>query len=200
MTGSISEPTPLPNHDIPMHGPVSDQMYQEDNGTRNSWLPQASTVAIQQLTMDFSTATISIDEGSNHPATQRQDLWGVDGFVALSMTGLCASSLYSTRPSAHLNEEASSRNFRPAIPASRHVTTPLLALSQYTLAGDTHRKFWCRVCDVGFVQRQGLSRHERDQHGPRNICHLCKTYEWSPARKYLFTKHLKRHHPEAVPA
>ena len=137
-----------------MNGPISDQAYQEDNGACNSWLPQTTT------TMDFSTATIPIDEGSNH-ATERQAPWGVNGVAELSMTGLC------TNPSARPNEEASSPNLRPAILASRGVAlTSPIASSQFAPADETHRKFWCRVCGVGFVQRQGLNRHKKGKTWP----------------------------------
>jgi hypothetical protein len=199
MTGCTSAPTSLPNLDTLVYGPISEQAYQEDNGALNSWSPHTTTAAIQQSTMDFSTTTVPIYEGSNHPATERQALWGVDGTTELSMTDLYPPFQDSTHPSACPNEEASLPTCRPAIPASHHVigASPI-ASSQVTPADDTHRKFWCRICDLGFVQRQGLNRHEREKHGPRNICHLCNTYEWSPARNYLFTKHLRRYHPEAV--
>jgi hypothetical protein len=186
----------LPIVDILTEGPIPVQVYQEDNGVRNSWLPQSSTVAIQQPTMDVSTASFPIDEEANHPATQRQALWGVDRFTELSMTSLSASSLYSARTYPPQYEEPSSPNFRPAIQANHNVNLTLPIAS--SPASDTLKTFWCRGCNIGFVQRQGLNRHKKD-HGPRNTCPLCKTFKWSPARKYLFTKHLKRQHPEAVP-
>lgn len=196
--GSTSEPTSLQNPHILIYGPISERACQEDNGARSSWLPQTNMAAIQQLTTDFSNATIPIDEGSNHPVTQRQALLSANHFAELSMTGIYVPSLHSTHPPARLNEEASSPNFRPAIQARHHVSwTPPVASSHFSPAGKTHSRFWCSVCDVGFAQRQGLNRHERDQHGPQNVCHLC-SYKWSPGRKYKFTEHLNRHHPEAV--
>jgi hypothetical protein len=77
MTGCTSAPTSLPNLDTLVYGPISEQAYQEDNGALNSWSPHTTTAAIQQSTMDFSTTTVPIYEGSNHPATERQALWGV---------------------------------------------------------------------------------------------------------------------------
>ena len=199
MTRTTSEPTSLLNLDLLIYGPISQQAYQEGNGARSSLLPQTNMVANQQSTTDFRAAIIPIDKGSSYPVTQRRALSGADGFAELSMTGLYVPSLHSTHPSARANEKASSPIFRPAIQVRRHVslTSPIIS-RQYASAGGTHRKFWCSVCDVGFAQKQGLNRHERDQHGPRSICHLCRTYEWSPARNYLFIKHLKQHHPEVV--
>ena len=199
MTRSASEPTSLLYPDIRIYGPISQQAYQEDNGAHSSLSPKTNMAAIQQSTKDFSAAIIPVDKGSNHPVTQRQAPLGADGFAELSMTGLYFPSLHSTHPSAWANEKESSPNFRPAVQARRHVslTSPIVS-RQYASAGGTHSKFWCSVCDVGFAQKQGLNRHERDQHGPRSICHLCRTYEWSPARNYLFIKHLKQHHPEVV--
>ena len=195
MTGSTSEPASLVNPDILIYDPISEQ---EDNGTRSSLLPQADMVAIQQSITSFITATIPIDEGSNHPVTQRQAFLGADGIAELSMTGLYVPSLYPTSPSARPKKEAPSPTYRRAIQASRDVSwTPPIASRQFAQAGENHSKFWCSVCDIGFAQKQGLNRHERDQHGPQNVCHLC-TYKWSPGRKYKFTEHLNRHHPEAV--
>ena len=61
------------------------------------------------------------------------------------------------------------------------------------------KRFICGVCHSSYTQRQGLSRHKKDKHSQRNhVCPLCKSYVWSPARKSLFLRHLKKHHPGAA--
>ena len=195
IAASTSEPSSPPSLDIFPYDPISDHAHLEAYGARNSEPIQASTVAAQRSTTDFSATTIPIDEESMHYATPRQALWGVDGFAELSMNGLAAPTIYSAHPS----KVASPPNFQSAIHASHHaIVTSSIASSEVVPADDVLRKFWCRACGVSFTQRQGLNRHEREKHGPRNICHLCKSYEWSPARRYLFTRHLKQRHPEAV--
>jgi len=56
----------------------------------------------------------------------------------------------------------------------------------------------CSLCGARFATRQGLNRHIRDMHSPRRVCPLCGVFEWSPGRRYLFTRHLKRSHPQVV--
>ncbi len=146
--------------------------------------------------MDSSTATVHIDERSMYPATSRQAHWGyVDGFAETSTNGHGSSLPYSV----HQNEEAASPNFQSAVQASRPVIDPSsIASNQVAPVDEISGTFWCPICGVSFVQRQGLNRHNRDKHSPRNICPLCERYEWSSGRRYLFHKHLERHHPEAV--
>lgn len=105
----------------------------------------------------------------------------------------------STIPhSAHRNEDAAPLDFLSAGQTSRHPmaseSSPV-ASTRVLPAGPNRRRFSCRVCDVSFAQRQGLNRHNRDKHQPWNICPHCGVFEWSQARHYLFTKHVKKDHP-----
>ncbi len=59
-------------------------------------------------------------------------------------------------------------------------------------------RFLCSSCDVRFATQQGLNRHNKDMHTPRQVCPHCGIFTWSPARWYLFTKHLARSHPQVV--
>ncbi|KAH9031180.1 hypothetical protein EDB84DRAFT_176338 [Lactarius hengduanensis] len=53
----------------------------------------------------------------------------------------------------------------------------------------------CRPCDTEFSQSQGLSRHNRDKHEPRNPCRFCESFTWPRGRLYSYTKHLQNKHP-----
>ncbi len=72
---------------------------------------------------------------------------------------------------------------------------PINASNQGVPAGRKLNRFLCQVCDVSFAQRQGLNRHRKDKHKPRKICRHCGIFEWSSARQYLFTRHLKKCRP-----
>jgi hypothetical protein len=193
-TGSTSEPSLLPNLDIPTCAPVSEQSCQETYEAYHSGYFLANIVAFQQRTIDFRTSTVPTDEGFTHHVPPGEALRSVDRFVGLPKNGPGTFSLSSARP----NEEISLPNLQSAIPARHHVTVTSTTSSQVTPSDNVLKKFWCPDCDIGFVQRQALNRHVRERHGPRNICHLC-SYEWSPARRYKFTMHMKQHHPESYP-
>ncbi|KAN0131533.1 hypothetical protein V8E53_010641 [Lactarius tabidus] len=57
------------------------------------------------------------------------------------------------------------------------------------------KKYWCEVCHAGFTQRQGLQRHRKDVHGSRELCPVCKKFEWVPGRRYLLRRHFAIEHP-----
>lgn len=60
------------------------------------------------------------------------------------------------------------------------------------------RNFWCRSCNVDFAQKQGLNRHNKDRHSPRNVCAHCGMFEWTEGRQYRFRRHLQECHPEVA--
>ena len=186
-----SEPLPLPGLDAFPRRSISERAYQEAkrSPSRNAQEIQASMAVIQEPTMNRSLPTLRVDDRSTNPATSCHAHCGVYGFAELSMSGQGASSLHSP----HQNEESPSLNLQPA---DHHVTIPSsIASSQVSPADEI---LWCRDCGVSFSQRQGLNRHNRDKHSPRNICSLCGVFVWSSGRKYLFIRHLRRHHPGAV--
>ena len=142
--------------------------------------------------MDCRPATVQIDEWPTYPATPRQVLLG--GFAEFSMSGQGAASFHS----AIRNEEAPPPNLRSGGETSHHITvTPTISSSQGAPAAEIPM-FWCHDCGIGFVQVQGFNRHHKDKHSSQNICPVCRNFVWSSARRYLFTRHLKRYHPEVV--
>ncbi|KAI9433808.1 hypothetical protein H4582DRAFT_1982673, partial [Lactarius indigo] len=59
-------------------------------------------------------------------------------------------------------------------------------------------QYQCSSCGVIFAQRQGLSRHRKDKHEPKNQCGFCKDFTWSKGRYYMYQRHLREEHPDAV--
>ena len=53
----------------------------------------------------------------------------------------------------------------------------------------------CRSCGAEFSQSQGLSRHNKDKHEPRNPCQFCTRFTWSQGRLYSYKRHLQVKHP-----
>ncbi|KAH9031187.1 hypothetical protein EDB84DRAFT_176514 [Lactarius hengduanensis] len=200
--GPTSWLSPPPDLNILPCSPISDKAYHEAIGAFNSGLIQASVAAIQESPMDSSAATVYTDERVDadgrltYPMTSHQALWGyVDGFAWMSTNDHGSSLPYSL----HQNEEAASPNFQSAVQVSHPVmVASSIASSQVAPVDQISRTLWCSICRISFSQRQGLNRHNRDKHTPRNTCPLCETYEWSSGRRYLFLRHLERHHPEAV--
>ncbi|KAI9436330.1 hypothetical protein H4582DRAFT_469212 [Lactarius indigo] len=60
------------------------------------------------------------------------------------------------------------------------------------------KQYQCSSCWVIFAQRQGLSRHRKDKHEPKNQCGFCTVFTWSKGRHYNYQRHLREKHPEAV--
>ncbi|KAH8995869.1 hypothetical protein EDB86DRAFT_1070294 [Lactarius hatsudake] len=187
-----SGPSPSQNLNAFPCGPITEKAYDEAVGAYHSGSIQASTAAIHESPVDSSASTIHIDERLMYPTTFPQALWGhVDGFPEMSTNDHGSSLPYSV-------EEAASPNFLSTLQTSRPVITSSIPSNQVVPVDDISGTLWCPICGISFSQRQGLNRHYRDKHTPRNTCHLCGTYEWSPGRRYMFLRHLKRRHPEAV--
>ena len=63
-------------------------------------------------------------------------------------------------------------------------------------AEEPARKLYkCCSCGAEFSQSQGLSRHNKDKHEPRNPCRFCASFTWSQGRLYSYKKHLQDKHP-----
>ncbi|KAH9171145.1 hypothetical protein EDB89DRAFT_1175953 [Lactarius sanguifluus] len=58
--------------------------------------------------------------------------------------------------------------------------------------------YQCSSCWVVFTQRQGLSRHRKDKHEPKNRCGFCEEFTWSKGRHYTYQRHLREKHPDVV--
>ncbi|KAH9015989.1 hypothetical protein EDB85DRAFT_2023139, partial [Lactarius pseudohatsudake] len=59
-------------------------------------------------------------------------------------------------------------------------------------------QYQCRSCWVIFAQRQGLSRHRKDKHEPKNRCDFCTDFTWSKGRHYIYRRHLQEEHRDVV--
>lgn len=51
--------------------------------------------------------------------------------------------------------------------------------------------FWCDACGVSFSQREQMSRHRRDMHGPKVYCQYCGT-DYAQSRKRDLKAHETR--------
>ncbi|KAH9170765.1 hypothetical protein EDB89DRAFT_1975688 [Lactarius sanguifluus] len=176
------------------YGPMTEQEYQVPECAQHYGEVYAGVATIQEPTMETSSPTVPIGETLVDPATARKTL-GVPG------NGITSPSVYyhsSTIPhSIHRNEDVALLDFISASQAGRHpiASSSIASSIRVAQAGRNRSRFSCRACDVGFVQKQALNRHNRDKHQPRNICPHCGVFKWSPARRYLFTKHFERDHP-----
>ncbi|KAH9069426.1 hypothetical protein EDB83DRAFT_2584748 [Lactarius deliciosus] len=59
-------------------------------------------------------------------------------------------------------------------------------------------QYQCRSCWVIFAQRQGLSRHRKDKHEPKNRCDFCTDFTWSKGRHYIYRRYLQEEHRDVV--
>ncbi|KAI9433816.1 hypothetical protein H4582DRAFT_2060509 [Lactarius indigo] len=176
------------------YGPVAEYEHQVSEYAQDYGTVHPSTAAIQEPTLDTNTATVPIGEMMVDPATARLAL----GRYNVGTTSSLVHHHSSTIPHyVHRNENAAPLDFILAGRVGRHpmASSSVASSIRVARAGRNRTRFLCGVCDVGFVQRQGLNRHNGDKHQPRNICPHCGVFKWSPARHYLFTRHFKRDHP-----
>jgi hypothetical protein len=145
--------------------------------------------------------TLPVGKMSLYPETARESL---SGYISLG-TGVTSSPVHDLKPTficsvpVHQNENAVFPNLLSTGQASHHT----MESSSVSSVRDppvrrNRRTYSCRACNANFVQRQGFNRHNRDKHQRRKICPHCRIFTWSPARNYLFTKHLERDHQEVT--
>lgn len=82
-------------------------------------------------------------------------------------------------------------------------TDPAAALSRSSQSlrpgekpGVSQGRYSCTVCNRGYAQPQGLTRHQCEKHKAR-LCIYCREFAWG--RPYLFRKHLVKRHPGIDP-
>ena len=56
------------------------------------------------------------------------------------------------------------------------------------------QRYVCNICSKHFAHPQGRARHIKDKHMPQNTCSFCSVFKWSPGRKYLYRRHLRKSH------
>ncbi|KAI9443700.1 hypothetical protein BJY52DRAFT_1317031 [Lactarius psammicola] len=61
-----------------------------------------------------------------------------------------------------------------------------------------NKLYQCSSCCVIFAQRQGLTRHSKDKHEPKERCSFCVEFTWSQGRRYIYQRHLQEEHPDVV--
>jgi hypothetical protein len=62
--------------------------------------------------------------------------------------------------------------------------------------GVSQGRYSCTICNRGYAQPQGLTRHQCEKHKAR-LCIYCREFAWG--RPYLFRKHLVKRHPGIDP-
>ena len=156
----------------------------------------------------FSTSTLRLPNGSmrdNHAATASLGTRSINSTFS-SQTS--RSNIYPTNmPPNHCGSidplfdngdrlAPSDFGFRSAKQVRRHTTAVSPMASDQVLAPrQTSKRYWCKICDTSFAQRQVLRRHHKDMHCPRLYCPLCGDFEWSSGRKYALRNHFKAKHP-----
>jgi hypothetical protein len=104
--------------------------------------------------------------------------------------GRCVN-IYSSRPDQTHRCTPVGTVLDCAVPSS------VTEVSRTVRPGDMHKKlkriFPCDECDKKYTQRQGVTRHQRESHGKKNLCPNCNDFRWN--RRYQLTKHLKDQHP-----
>ncbi|KAH9031445.1 hypothetical protein EDB83DRAFT_2652476 [Lactarius deliciosus] len=74
-----------------------------------------------------------------------------------------------------------------------------LCTQRGTKAENTTKKLYeCSSCKLKFAQRQGLKRHNKDKHEPKQGCSFCAQFTWSQGRRYVYRRHLQKEHPDVV--
>ncbi|KAH9032396.1 hypothetical protein EDB83DRAFT_1839722 [Lactarius deliciosus] len=185
-TDLLFKTPPTPYQPPISYDPTAEQEYQVPRCAQDYEAVHVIIAAIEEPILDTRTATFPIGEMLVDPATARETL----GEYIVSGNGITSSSAhYYSSTSVYLNENAS------PFAAGRAGRHPMASSIRVARAGRNRTRFSCHVCNVGFVQKQGLNRHNRDKHQPRNICPHCGVFRWSPARHYLLTKHFETDHP-----
>ncbi|KAI9433954.1 hypothetical protein H4582DRAFT_958739 [Lactarius indigo] len=85
------------------------------------------------------------------------------------------------------------------LPGQTYQDTPTLSSTVRPIRGvvDQHpSRYQCSICDAKYAWLSGLNRHYKDTHLPWIACDVCGL-EFPSGRRYLLTKHLETHHPEA---
>ena len=148
-----------------------------------------ATLVIRGPTQDSSTAITSLGEMAMYSTSSSQ-----------------APGLH-TYSAVHL-PDSTSNDHSPLDPYSTHdeaarqlaTTVAFTPPSRRVSAHRNPKKYWCHSCPSpsGFVQKRGLTRHNKDKHLPWNSCPYCRDFEWSQGRPSSLEDHITEKHPEAA--
>ncbi|KAH8991500.1 hypothetical protein EDB92DRAFT_660762 [Lactarius akahatsu] len=152
----------------------------------------------QGLMRDKCAIVTSLGMSSMYPTSPGQPTVAINSTIL--PTNRSSNHYSPTSPDSDHGNGPAASNFRSESQGRQHnATVSLIASSRASEARRHPKKYWCRTCNVGFSQKQGLRRHNKDAHFSRLLCPYCEDFEWSPGRKYIFKKHLKAKHPEVTP-
>ena len=59
--------------------------------------------------------------------------------------------------------------------------------------GAPEGRYWCGICERSYIQRQGVTRHQRDVHEV-SMCMHCRDFKWR--RRHQLKEHLEEQHPD----
>ena len=115
-------------------------------------------------------------------------LFDANAHVAFSSTEVPTVAPYQERTSTEIQVLQQSQNVGngPTAGPSRSPLKP------------SEDRYKCRICELDYKQKQGLTRHCRDVHEV-SLCLLCSGFEWH--RHHELKEHLEGQHPDIhVPA
>jgi hypothetical protein len=103
-------------------------------------------------------------------------------------------------PMTHYEDQSTSRNIPQQVRKLGYGPTPgtlprrsAAPRRPSNACGARKGSYSCEKCDKEFAQRQSLSRHRWEKHGPE-LCIYCGAFKWG--RRYLLKAHLIKRHPE----
>ena len=187
----LDDHLPVPTRPFSLTGPHSSGF-----GDQNS---SSSPVAIRRTTEDSRMETTSFEKmvmDLSHPVPdQRPELHASGSHLPNSI-----SKDFSLLDSNFIHDRETSSDFPLGRQPHQLATTggsppPQSCVFVYR----DRKKYWCGRCEIGFSQKQGFTRHNKDKHLQRNLCPYCRNFEWSPGRLYKLKAHIKENHPDAAP-
>ncbi|KAF8260089.1 hypothetical protein EI94DRAFT_937325 [Lactarius quietus] len=201
-------PTPSPAVDVNANSPFELSSLRQDRPSIPTW--GISWTIGPNESGEFSASTITYGPmRDNRSATAFLDTRLIDSMSSLKTTASTHSANYPAiwppnhsgpiDPHSDYGYRPAHSDFRPARQRrQRTVAVSSIASSHVSTPHRTPKKHWCKACDTGFTQRQGLLRHCKNLHGLRQLCPCCRKFEWPLGRKYVLRKHFEEKHPEVA--
>ena len=92
------------------------------------------------------------------------------------------------RPSREMMPQWSQKSGNGSIAVS-----PKSSLQPDENRGAPEGRYWCGICGRNYIQRQGVTRHQRDVHEV-SLCMHCRSFKWR--RRHQLKEHLEEQHPD----